>query len=599
MKPIMHYFKQLQAFAGMKLYLSIASMVISSLLDSIGILLLIPMLSLSGILSGWQGQSFGFKWLNVLHGLPQAKAMPLILGCYLIIVLGQNLLQRFISIRNTEIQQRFSRRLRHDIYESLLKAKWSFFLSKRSSDLVNLLTAELARVVNGINLFMQFMTSFLFTLIQIALAFWISPGLTLFVLIGGGIMALFSRNFIRHAKRLGSQTSQFAQDYLAGISDQMNGIKDIKSNNLESSRMTWLYGLTEGMMHEQINYVRLRMNSQLVYRFASAVLIACFVFMSFLLFHTGGQSLLLIILIFARLWPRFTSLQSNMENIASTIPAFHALIELQRECLEAAEQGLQELNGPETAPLQVRHGLECRGLFFRYNASSPAYALQNINLYIPANQMTAIAGRSGAGKSTLIDLVMGLIQPESGTLLVDGTPVTQHNLLALRRSIGYVAQDPFLYNASIRENLIMIKPDATEDELWEALEFASSADFVRRMPQGLDTVIGDRGVRLSGGERQRLVLARAVIRKPAILVLDEATSSLDTENEKRIQEALDRLRGTMTVIVVAHRLSTIRHADQIIVIDNGHLVQRGTFSELASANGGVFRGLLSNQGEAV
>lgn len=250
-------------------------------------------------------------------------------------------------------------------------------------------------------------------------------------------------------------------------------------------------------------------------------------------------------------------------------------------------------------PLKLELGLEAKEVCFRYNTAEPGYALEQVNIHIPANRMTAIVGPSGAGKSTLVDLLMGLMQPERGVILADGEPINGERLLRYRRAIGYVAQDPFLYNATIRDNLTMIKPDATEDELWEALEFASSAGFVRALPQGLDTLIGDRGIRLSGGERQRLVLARAMIRKPSILVLDEATSALDTENEKNIQEALARLKHSVTVIVIAHRLSTIRGADQILVIDGGRVVQQGGFSGLASEPGGVFRRLLSSQEEAM
>jgi ABC-type multidrug transport system fused ATPase/permease subunit len=250
------------------------------------------------------------------------------------------------------------------------------------------------------------------------------------------------------------------------------------------------------------------------------------------------------------------------------------------------------------ATLRIEHGIECRNMNFRYNQDEDNFTLQNINLFIPSNKLTAIAGPSGAGKSTLIDLIMGLMQPESGQILVDGVPVSKDNLVSFRQSISYVAQDPFLFNASIRENFYMVKPDASDEQIWEALQFASSSDFVRKLPNGLDTVIGDRGTRLSGGERQRLVIARAIIRKPSILVLDEATSALDTENEKKIQEAIERLKGTMTVIVVAHRLSTIKQADQVIVINQGILVEQGEFLKLAADSKSLFGNLLNNQSMA-
>ena len=243
--------------------------------------------------------------------------------------------------------------------------------------------------------------------------------------------------------------------------------------------------------------------------------------------------------------------------------------------------------------------MECKNVSFRYDQNQSQYALENINIQIPANYMTAIVGPSGAGKSTLIDLLMGLNQPENGEVLIDGIPLTNKNLVALRRSLSYVPQDPFLFNATIRENLHMIEPTATEEQIWEALEFSSAAEFVKKLPQGLDTLIGDRGIRLSGGERQRIVLARAILRKPSILVLDEATSALDTENERKIQEAIEQLKGKMTIIVIAHRLSTIRNADQVIVLDKGRVVQNGEFDQLAMEYDGMFSNLLGKQTESL
>lgn len=595
MRSIIYYMKQLHRHSGMKLYINIIGMVMTSFLESAGYLLLVPMLGISGILAVNQGADHGVWILNELQRLPQATAIAVILAIYLIIIFLQNLINRMLAIRNTEMQQSFSRQLRYDTYRVLLRTQWTFFLNKRTSDLVNLLTIELARVMGGINLFLNFITSLLFTVIQIGFAFWLSPGMTAIVLCCGGILALLSRGYIRKSKALGSRTSQLAQSYLAGITDQLHGIKDIKSNNLERSWLNWLQTLTQGMMNEQLDYVRLKMNSQFLYKFSSAILIACFVFISYHYFYMQGQYVVVVILLFARLWPRFTGLQSNLEQMAASIPAFHALQKLNSECITWAERGILDVEDKELQPLRLTKGLECRDLYFRYDPNVSTYALQHMSLFIPANRMTAIVGRSGAGKSTFIDVIMGLMSPESGQLLLDDKPITSDNLLAFRRSIGYVAQDPFLYNASIRENLLMIDPQATEEQLWEALTFASSDDFVRKLPHALDTLIGDRGIRLSGGERQRIVLARAIIRRPSILVLDEATSALDTENENRIQEALDRLKGTMTIIVVAHRLSTIRHADQIIVIDDGKLAERGTYTELSSKKEGVFSKLVSNQ----
>ncbi|WIY61136.1 ABC transporter ATP-binding protein [Bacillus arachidis] len=595
MRNILYFTKQLYSFTGNILIINLLGMVSVSLVEGIGILLLIPMLSISGIANMNEKASPLSGALGFLSDFPATLGLPFVLGIYIVLVVGQAVLQSNITIRNAKIQIRFINHLRLETYRGLLQANWSFFVKKRKSDLINSLTTELGRVSAGTNLFLQLLTSLIFTFIQIGLAFWLSADITLFVLCCGVVLAFFSRRFIKKSKRLGGRTSENSKAYLAGITDHFNGIKDIKSNLLEQSRYMWLRNWTEDVEREQLAYIKVRNNSQLFYKIASAISIALLILLSVKLFRTQTEQLLLIILIFSRLWPRFSGIQSNMEQIAANLPAFKALLDLQEECKKSIELQDVEQNYNFLKPIQIEQSIECRNISFRYNKQDSIYALKNINLSIPSNCMTAISGRSGAGKSTLIDIVMGLLQPESGQLLIDNKPLTSKNLLSLRKSISYVSQDPFLFNASIRDNLRMVEPDANEEQIWEALDFSASAEFVSRLPQGLDTLIGDRGVKLSGGERQRLVLARAILRKPSILVLDEATSALDAENEAKIQEALERLKGSMTIIVIAHRLSTIRKADQVIVMDQGQIIQSGGFTQLAKDKSGLFSSLLGQQ----
>ncbi|MGU3355184.1 ABC transporter ATP-binding protein [Bacillus sp. M5A3_1b] len=596
MNHIIYFMKKLYSSAGNILYVNLFGMVLISLLEGIGIILLIPMISMTGIINIGEETTFIAPVSRFLQDFPKTASLVSILGIYILIVLGQNLLQRNITLRDARTQQAFIRELRLETYSMILKAKWSFFLEKRKTNLINILTTELARVSYGVNLILQLLAAILFTFIQVGIAFLLSPQITIFVLVFGLLFLVASRVFIKKARILGGKTSELAKDYLSGITDHFNGIKDIKSNTLEASRLDWLQSITKKMSNEQMEYMRIRSNSQLFYKVSMAILIAFFLLLSVSMFQAQPTQLLLIILIFSRLWPRFMTIQSNLEQLAASIPAFKSLWELQEECKEAIE--MQDIHQQKHIErIRIKQGMECKDVYFRYNKQESLYALQNINVQIPINSMTAIVGHSGAGKSTLIDVLMGLIQPEKGQVLIDGTPLTTDNLLSLRRAISYVPQDPFLFNASIRENLLMIEPNASEEQIWSALNFAAAAEFVQTLPKGLDTLIGDRGVRLSGGERQRLVLARAILRKPSILVLDEATSALDTENEVKIQSAIERLKGTMTIIVIAHRLSTIRNADQVIVLGKGEIVQKGEFNQLAKERKGVFRSLLGSQME--
>ena len=413
------------------------------------------------------------------------------------------------------------------------------------------------------------------------------------MLISGLLLVFLNRKFLKFSLALGNRNYELGRSFLAGMTDQLNGIKDIKSNSLEQSRLDWFHSITEDMVNEQIEYTKVRTRSQLYYKCASSFFIAVFIFVALNLFQAQAAQLLLIIVIFGRLWPRVAGIQGSLEDIATTLPSFKAVKSIQEECKLYAE--FHKVDFEHIEPLSLYSEIECRDVQFRYIKNEPRYALKNINITILANEMTAFVGRSGAGKSTLIDLLMGLNEPEDGQVLIDGVPLSKENVLSLRRSLSYVPQDPFLFNASIRENLLLVKPDATDEEMWEALTFASAAEFVGKLPNGIDAIIGDRGIKLSGGERQRIVLARAILRKPSILVLDEATSALDTESESEIQEALDRLKGKMTIIVIAHRLSTIRNANQVIVLDEGKVIQQGGFYQLSQEKNKVFSKLLGKQ----
>ncbi|MFC5653705.1 ABC transporter ATP-binding protein [Paenibacillus solisilvae] len=595
MAQILVYIKKLHAFAGLKLYVNLIGMTVISLLEGVGVFLLAPMLGLIGL---FDMNTAGVPFVNLLadplKGLPEGLKLAVVLGVFIVLLIGQARLQRSQTNLNLEIQQGFIRHLRLEIYQALLQSKWSFFLRKRRSDFNHIMTSELNRVSQGTYLSLRLLTTLLFMLVQVGFALWLSAKLTAFVVVCGIALAVYSRRFIQKSKIIGDQTTKLSQMYTAGITDHFNGIKDIKSNMMEELHLNWFRALCNLMEQNFVRFARLQSTSQYYYKIASIILIAMFVFVAFEVFRVQAEQLVLIVIVFSRLWPKFSMLQSSWEQIAQTIPAFNSLIALQKDCEADKELELHEFGSGERS-LSIKDGIECRGIYYRYDRNHSGYALKDIDLRIQANTMTAIVGKSGAGKSTLIDILIGLIQPERGEVLVDGSLLAGDTAFSLRRSASYVSQDPFLFHASIRENLSIAAPDASEEQMWEALRFSASDAFIKKLPDGLDTVLGDRGVRLSGGERQRIVLARAILRKPSILVLDEATSALDSENESRIQEALEKLKGRMTIIVIAHRLSTIRNADQVIVLEHGRIIQNGGFHQLSTEAEGMFGKLLAYQ----
>lgn len=591
MRYIMYYFKQLHTYAGKILYINLLGMIVISFFEGLAILLILPMINLSGVIE-LDVQSVPFlHYFDFMEDYPRKVGLPILLGLYILIIIAQQVLQNRLGSQRTRIQVGFINSLRLNIYHLFLQAKWEFFIKRRRSDLINALTNELGRVKGGTNQLLNLISTLIFTSIQIGIAFLLSPTITLFVIICGITLSLFTRRYIRRSREIGNNTTELGKNYYAGITDHFNGIKEIKSNSLEKNMRNWLVDLNKRIIHEKMENVKIQNESQLFFKAASSMLIALFIYISLNLFQAKPEQLVLIVLIFSNLWPKFTGIQKNLEKIASSIPACQSIYLIQEECKKLQESSAND----KKTVVSIKTGIKCRDVFFRYNKEQPVYALQNINLDIPANCTIAIVGRSGAGKSTLIDILMGLLSPEQGDVCIDGIPITSENVFYFRKLISYVPQDPFLFNGSIRDNLTLVQPHASEDEIWEALTFAAADEFTERLPNGIDTIIGDRGIRLSGGERQRLVLARAILRKPSILVLDEATSALDTENEGKIQDALERLKGKMTIIIIAHRLSTIRNADQVIVLEKGRLVQNGGFNELAKEHRGMFSHLLGRQ----
>jgi subfamily B ATP-binding cassette protein MsbA len=241
---------------------------------------------------------------------------------------------------------------------------------------------------------------------------------------------------------------------------------------------------------------------------------------------------------------------------------------------------------PGETPARFEHRIEYRAVSFSYNGQGPV--LHNIELSVRRGDIVAVVGPSGAGKTTLVDLLPRFYEPTAGVILMDGVPITGFARQSLRALMGIVSQETILLNDTVFANIAYGRRDFTLAQVEAAARAANADEFISALPSGYDTLLGERGTRLSGGERQRIAIARALLRDPPILILDEATSALDTQSERLVQEAIDRLMEHRTVLVIAHRLATVRHADLILVLADGHIVERGTHDALFAA-GGLYR----------
>jgi ATP-binding cassette subfamily B protein len=294
---------------------------------------------------------------------------------------------------------------------------------------------------------------------------------------------------------------------------------------------------------------------------------------------------LLVFLTQRLLWP--------LTNLAETVDLYERAMASSRRILDLIEVPIAIRDRPDAVPLRnVAGRIAFRHVDFAY-ANGPL-VLRDIDLEIEPTRTVAFVGHTGSGKSSLIKLLLRFYEPQRGEILVDGLPLPRLRTDDLRRQIGLVSQDVFLFQGTIRENIAYGVPDASEAAILEAARAAEAMEFIDELPDGLDTVVGERGQKLSGGQRQRLSLARALLKDPAILILDEATSSVDNETEAAIQRSLAKISHSRTTLVIAHRLSTIVHADRIFVIEGGRIVESGTHAELL-ARGGIYSGLWAVQ----
>jgi len=559
-------------------------MVLVSLTEGLGLLLLLPLMQLVG-LNVEQG-SAGRLSVLVLSTLTLIGVPPTliaVLAIFVLVTAVQALMYRWQTMFNLGLVQEFVTSLRQRLYRAITNTNWLFFSRARASGFTHALTTELDRVGTATYYLMSLLATAAVTFVYVILALRLSAPITLLVFVCGGGLLFWLKNRTQVVRESGEELSIATNELYAASIEHLSGMKTVKSYSAEERNADVFSKLTDRVSQVHINAVRNQAGVGFSFKVGSVVILGLILYVSLIVLALPTAGILLLLFLFARIMPQFSSLQQSYHQLLHDLPAFAAVIDMQAHCESAAEP-----TSAYTERVELRKAIKCSKVSFSYDQGEPR-VISDLDLLIRAGETTAIVGPSGAGKSTIADLMMGLIAPDRGRVLVDDMPLTAERMRGWRDRIGYVAQDTFLFHDTILANLLWACPNASKEEMLLALRLAAADGFVSALPRGIETVVGDRGVRLSGGERQRLALARALLRKPSLLILDEATSALDSENERRIQSAIEELHGDMTILIITHRLSTIRGADTIYLVENGSVAEFGTWDELLAKENGRLR----------
>ena len=582
------FLKTIYEIAGGKAIFAILTILFLALLEGIGTMMIVPLLGFVGITGdgGITGSINTFIAI-VFDILRLPKSLLTILCIYIFLISFREVLTKIQNLLSSKIQHNVIQTLRNRLYVSICHAEWIFLTKTRSSDFSHTLTVDVTRLGNGANKLIQIVSAVIMLGIYIIIALGLSFAMTILTLLCGVVVLVILKNKILLSRQTGKSETGLGRKLHSIIMEHLSSMKLTKIFCAEERSIERFKRVTGMMMENTITFANETATTRMWFGIISVVIISFFIYVSVEVVNVSTVTLLLLLFIFARMMPRISSLQQNFQQLLHVQPALASFLDMENRCKKAAEV-ITENNA---SPLRINDSVCFKNVSFSYLKGEGPDVLKSISFSIPARSTTAIVGVSGAGKSTIADLLMGIQYPCSGEILVDGAPLSSDKIKSWRWAVAYVPQDNFLLNDTVRENLLWFNPGVNEENIHAALTHAAARDFVERLPQGLDTLLGDRGVRLSGGERQRIALARALLMKPQLLILDEATSSLDAENEKRIQKSIEALHGNLTIAIVAHRLTTIRNADQIIVIDNGEVVETGTWEELVSKENSRFLGL--------
>ncbi len=532
----------------------VGALILAAFAETLGIGALLPLVTTV------LGQGAGGESSETLNNIFHTVGLEPTLGILLTIVVGMICTKativffalRYAGFVSADIARQFQMRL----INALMKAQWQYFSGLSLGVISNSIAAEAQRAGHSYMLAGRALAAFIQTIIYIAAAFFVSWQLSVLAIILGGVFAFLVKGLMNVARKTGQDLSTTMDDLLSQLNQSLNAAKPLKAMGMEDRFCEQLEKETDAVVTARKQQYQSGLLIQIIYEPVIIVSLAIGLYYVLTFTQTPVSHVILLAFLFQRLMGYVSQTQSHYQNMVQNE---NAVWTMQRQ-IEQAQEMRESLPGKEHAVFSDK---------VIFNNVDIAYAngkkvFKKFSCEIPHKKLTVLFGPSGVGKTTLIDAVLGLIPISSGDVTIDGKDLLKIDLFEWRQMTGYVPQDNFLFHDTVRWNVTLGDKIYTDAEIIEALEKASAKDFVMDMPDGLDTVVGERGGRLSGGQRQRIILARALIRKPKLLILDEPTSALDKENEKMIFSVLKDLSSSMAIILISHNENVFNLTDHVI-----------------------------------
>lgn len=532
--------------------------------------------------------------MHPFEGMPENQRLMLMTGAIVLAIFLKNVTSYINNLVATSLTRSLTSDLREKGVRLLLDVDLKYYSQTKVGDLINKLGGEIGRTASAVSTAIAMFTTSMTVLVFVGLLLSLSWKLTVTATLLLALVAWANQYIINRSKHFGSQLSEVSKDYSVRVLETLTGIRLVKSTGNEDRECERIQQLIqrreEADFQAQVNYAAIGPINEVV----NLIVIILIVFIGRTLFANEIESistiLLTYLLVLIRLIPLISQLNSWRSQFANT----SASVEVVNDFLSREDKPFMEEGSVEYTPKQsLLSGIHFNKISFSY-PNNEKFFLKEVDLFLPRGTTLALVGASGSGKSTLADLLPRFYDPTEGQISIDGMDLRKFKLKSLRKAMGIVSQDTFLFNASVRDNIAYARPGADDEQIVEAAKGANAYEFIQRLKYGLDTQIGERGQILSGGQRQRISIARALLQNPEILILDEATSSLDTVSEKYVQAAIEKLSCDRTTLVIAHRLSTVQKANKIAVIKDGQVVEMGSHKELL-AKGGEYTKLYSVQ----